>query len=248
MSPAPAGAQLNKPGIDSERSAQPHTDREGSLVWSPTPQWEEITSNGAWPCFHLPSTAWRWGTRRSRLWGSKLGEPCPVQCQCVQQPTPHRLVVQDRKALECPEFGQRRWPVGLCLLQECGSPSQPARHGQTVPVHAVSVCARAKVAWLRCPVCAVHTLGCHKSLQQHGFTVGHGHCLQLAPGVGALLEEGSAPWCSSALGSPFIHRRALGRQLEPVAVTWPGPPVPRSDRGCLSPSRVPAGPGPHPLE
>lgn len=132
MSPAPNGAQLNKPGIDREHSAQPHTDREGSLVWSLTPQWEEITSNGAWPCFHLPSTAWRWGMRRLRLWGSKLGEPCPVQCQCVQQPTPHRLVVQDRKALECPEFGQCRWPVGLCLLQECDSPSQPGPHGQTV--------------------------------------------------------------------------------------------------------------------
>ena len=34
--------------------------------------------------------------------------------------------------------------------------------------------------------------------------------------------------------------------LSPAA--WPGPPIPVSDRGCLSPSRVSAGPGPHPLE
>lgn len=47
MSPAPAGAHLNKTGIDGERLAQPHTDREGSLVWSLTPQGEEITG-GEW--------------------------------------------------------------------------------------------------------------------------------------------------------------------------------------------------------
>lgn len=183
MSPTPAGAQLNKPGIDRECSAQPHADRESSLVWSLTPQQEEITSNGAWPSFHLSSTAWRWGTRRSGLWGSKLGEPCPVWGQCVQRPTPRRLVVQDRRALGCPEFGQRRWPFALCLLQDCDSPSLPGPTGKlAVDVHAGSVCARAEVAWLWgapcCPVCAVHTLGC-KSLRQHDFTTGQGHCLQL---------------------------------------------------------------------
>jgi len=47
MSPAPAVAHLNKPGIDGERLAQPHTDREGSLAWSLTPQREEITG-GEW--------------------------------------------------------------------------------------------------------------------------------------------------------------------------------------------------------
>lgn len=47
MSLAPAGAHLNKTGIDRERSAQPHTDREGSLVQSLTPQREEITG-GEW--------------------------------------------------------------------------------------------------------------------------------------------------------------------------------------------------------
>lgn len=41
MSPVPAGAHLNKPGIDRERSAQPHADREGSLLWSLTPQGKE---------------------------------------------------------------------------------------------------------------------------------------------------------------------------------------------------------------
>lgn len=45
MSPAPAGAHLNKAGIDGERSAQPHTNREGSLLWFPTPQGEEITGH-----------------------------------------------------------------------------------------------------------------------------------------------------------------------------------------------------------
>lgn len=139
-----------------------------------------------------------------------------------------------------------------------------------VDVHAGPVCVGAEVARLWrapcCPLCAVCTPGCHRSLWQCGFTPGHGHCLQLLwvlvlCGDGALLEEGSASWGFSALGSPSIHPGALSRQLEPRALlscaclelplspaAWPGPPMPMSDCGCLSPSRVSAGPSPHPLE
>lgn len=61
-------------------------------------------------------------------------------------------------------------------------------------------------------------------------------------------EEGSAILGFSALRSRFIHAGGTWRAAE--AEQWlslvasPGPHA----RGCLSSSRVPAGPGPHPLE
>lgn len=74
-----------------------------------------VTLNTTWPGFHLPGMA---GVQQGEVeaLGSCLGEPCPVLCQHLQHLAQHRLVVQDRRALRCCEFGQHRWPGGLCLL------------------------------------------------------------------------------------------------------------------------------------
>lgn len=187
--------------------------------------------------------------RRLRLWGSKLGEPCPVQCQCVQQPTPHRLVVQDRKALECPEFGQCRWPVGLCLLQECDSPSQPGPHGQTVCACSRRVCLCTSQGGmvvgssLLSLVCCAYTGLPQKPAAAWFYS-----------GAWALPSAGTRCWCPFGGGLCPLVFLSPRITLHPPHGTWqaagagPEPPVPRSDRGCLSPSRVPAGPSPHPLE
>lgn len=91
---------------------------------------------------------------------------------------------------------------------------------------------------LPCPICAVWT---------PGFTLEPRHCL-----LGL---------CSQSLGLCPMGFAALGvapsvpGNLEPrarLSCGCPrlllGPPMHRSDGRCLSPSRVPAGPGPHAVE
>lgn len=74
-----------------------------------------VTLNRTQPAFHLPGMA---GVQQGEVeaLGSCLGEPCPVLCQHLQHPALHGLVVQEKRALRCCEFGQHRWPGGLCLL------------------------------------------------------------------------------------------------------------------------------------
>lgn len=165
------------------------------------------------------------------------------------------------------------WPVQVAsaCCRNVTAPPSPLPWVSTSKL-ALDVCAgpvgaQAEVARLwGAPCCLVCAPGCHKSPWQCGFTPGHGHCRQLLwvlalCGGGALSEEGSAPGGSQPSGHPpSTLGHSAGSQspgpllrcgcpelpLSPAA--WLGPPMPVSDHGCLSPSRVSAGPGPHPLE
>lgn len=180
-----------------------------------------------------------------------------------------RLVVQDRKALRCCEFGQHRWLAGLCLFQECDSPSQASPMGiceQTGCGYSCRACfctSRGGMVVgisLSSPGCCMYTRLPQKPMAVW-FHPGARALPSAALGVGVLRR-----WCPPRGGlcptgflSPqvTVHlswhtRQAAGAHgpaellLSPAA--WPGPPTPLSDHGCLSPSRVPAGPSPHPLE
>lgn len=237
MSPGPAEAHLNKPGIDGERLAPPHTDREGS-GWVPDPtvgrsnRRRMVTSDGAWPGFHLASMAWRWSRGESGLWGTCLGELSPVRCQRCWQPTPWRLVEQESRALRCCALGQHGWPGASYLLQDCDSPTQPHGRPRANWLRVFMRGRRAGSCSLLSRVCCVHTRQPQKpvaawvhpaarTLPLAGLSVGavRWRC----PPGGAL-----CPTAFSACRSPSTHPGAAGRQLSRCCHQQPG-------QGCPCP-------------